>query len=287
MRPLLACPVCGGSDLRPFAMDAWQPGNLHIGQARCAGCGLVAAQPQASPDELAAFYEGTYYEEHPIDPETHWQENVRDYPRYELPLLERLSAGFAPPPGGRVGEIGCGHGSLLTVLGARGYETHGVELSPSAVAFCRAKALDVRKGTDFGDEEARYDLVASFQVIEHVLDPRAFVRRMIAPTRPGGAVVITTENVWTAQYAFVRLGMLLRGRLAPYRTSNAHTFVFQGRHLERLLREEGCDVTRSAAYRRGPAEGRLAFRLYRETFRALDAWAGGGEYLMAVGRRAR
>jgi 2-polyprenyl-3-methyl-5-hydroxy-6-metoxy-1,4-benzoquinol methylase len=268
-------------------MDAWQPGNLHIGQARCAGCGLVAAQPQATPEELSAFYEGIFYEEHPIDPETHWQENVRDYPRYELPLLERLWAGFAPPQGGRVAEIGCGHGSLLTVLGARGYETHGVELSPSAAAFCRAKSLDVREGTDFGAEAAAYDLTASFQVIEHVLDPRAFVRRMIVPTKPGGVVAITTENVWTAQVVFERLGALLRGRPAPYRTANPHTFVFQRQHLERLLREEGCDVTRSAAYRREPARGRLHLRAYREAFRAVDALVGGGEYLMAVGRRAR
>jgi 2-polyprenyl-3-methyl-5-hydroxy-6-metoxy-1,4-benzoquinol methylase len=268
-------------------MDAWQPGVLHIGQARCAGCGLCAAQPQATEEELALFYQGTYYEEHPIDAETHWQENVRDYPRYELPLLEQLWAGFAPPPGGRVAEIGCGHGSLLTVLRDRGHDVRGVELSPSAAAFCRAKGLDVREGVDFGAEEAAYDLVASFQVIEHVLDPRAFVRRMIAPVKPGGVVAITTENLWTAEYAFDRLRAAVRGRPPPYRTVTQHTFVFQGRHLERLLREEGCDVACSAAYRREPARGSAHFRVYREAFRALDALAGGGEYLAAVGRRAR
>jgi 2-polyprenyl-3-methyl-5-hydroxy-6-metoxy-1,4-benzoquinol methylase len=267
-------------------MEPWTPGRLHFAQARCAGCGLVAAQPQATEEELATNYATQYYEQHPLDAETHWRENVRDYPRYELPLMERLWAGFAPPAGARVAEIGCGHGSLLTLLGERGYRARGVEVSPAAVAFCRSKGLDVREGFDFGDEKAAYDVAASFQVIEHVLDPRAFVRRMVELVRPGGLVVITTENVWTAQFVFERAKALARGRPSPYRTSSEHTFVFQGPHLERLLREEGCSEARSAAYERLPTQGNLHFRLYRETFRAIDRALGGGEYLMGVGRRA-
>ena len=267
-------------------MERWDPSRLHFAQARCAGCGLVAAQPQATGEELETYYATQYYEQHPLDAETHWQENVRDYPRYELPLMERLWGGFAPPAGGSVAEIGCGHGSLLAVLGERGYRTRGVELSPSAAAFCRAKGLDVREGVDFGDEQAACDVAASFQVIEHVIDPRAFVRGMVRLARPGGVVVITTENVWTAQYVLGRAKAMLRGGPGPYRTSSEHTFVFEGRHLERLLREEGCSVARSAAYRRLPAQGSLHFRLYREACRAIDRALGGGEYLMAVGRRA-
>ena len=278
--------MCGGTDLAPFALSRWTPDRLHFAQARCAGCGLVAAQPQATEEELAAYYATRYYEQHPLDAETHWRENVRDYPRYELPLLERLSGGRLPRAGASVAEIGCGHGSLLTVLGERGYRTRGVELSPSAVAFCRSKGLDVREGKDFGDEKAICDLAASFQVIEHVLDPRAFVRNLVELTRPGGTVVITTENIWTAQYVFERAKALVRGQPSPYRTSSEHTFVFTGRHLERLLREEGCSEARAAAYRREPARGALHFRAYREAFRAVDRVAGSGEYLMAVGRRA-
>lgn len=286
MTPLRSCPVCAGADLRPYTAEPAAAGKLHFAQARCAGCGLLAAQPQATFEELHAYYTGTYYEAHPLDAETHFRENVRDYPRYELPLMERLCAGFWPAPGSNVGEVGCGHGSLLHLLRERGYRVRGAELSPSAVAFCRQKGLDVHEGRDFGDEEESCELSASLQVIEHVLDPRAFVRRMVRLAKPGGAVVITTENAWTAQFGFERAAHLLRGRPAPYRTSTEHTFVFQGAHLERLLREEGCAEARSAPYRRLPAQGNLHFRLYREAFRAIDRALGGGEYLMAVGRRA-
>lgn len=266
-------------------MDTLHPARLHFAQARCAGCGLVAAQPQATEDELATYYATRYYEHHPLDAETHWHENVRDYPRYELPLMTRLWSTFAPPRGASLGEIGCGHGSLLTVMSERGYRPRGVELSPSAVAFCRTKGLDVREGKDFGDEEGACDVVASLQVIEHVLDPRAFVRQMVKLAKPGGVVVITTESIWTAQYVFERARRLMRGEPGPYRTSSEHTFVFQGGHLERLLKEEGCSEARSSPYQRTPATGSLHFRVYREAFRAVDRVVGAGEYLMAVGRK--
>jgi 2-polyprenyl-3-methyl-5-hydroxy-6-metoxy-1,4-benzoquinol methylase len=240
----------------------------------------------ATEEDLITFYSGTYYETHALDAETHFQENVRDYPRYELPLVERLAAGFWPGSGASVGEIGCGHGSLLHVLRERGYRVRGVEVSTSAVAFCRDKGLDVREARDFGDEEGACDVSVSLQVIEHVIDPRAFVRKMVRLAKPGGAVVIATENLWTAQFVFEMAAARARGRSAPYRSSDQHTYVFQGAHLERLLREEGCSEARSAAFQRLPPRGALHFRLYREAFRAVDRAFGSGEYLMAVGRRA-
>ena len=286
MRPVRSCPVCAGTELLPFAMDPVRPRQLHFAQARCRGCGLVMAQPQATAEELGVYYATQYYEDHPLDAESHWQENVRDYPLYELPLMERLWAGFAPGRGARVAEIGCGHGSLLSLMKERGHPVRGVELSPAAVAFCRGKGLDVSVGRDFGEERDVDDVTASLQVIEHVPDPRAFVRHLVALARPGGVVVITTESIWTAQYTLARAVALLRGKPGPYRSSSEHTYVFQGEHLCRLLREEGCSEARSAAYRRAPAQGSLHFRLYREALRAVDKALGGGEYLMAVGRKA-
>jgi 2-polyprenyl-3-methyl-5-hydroxy-6-metoxy-1,4-benzoquinol methylase len=265
-------------------MDAWDPNEMHIGQARCAGCGLVMAQPQATDDELTVYYADAYYEQHYVDPDAHWSDNVRDYERYEIPLIERLWSGFEPPAGGSLAEFGCGRGSLLTTMKARGFRVKGCDLSTSAVAFCRSKGLDVVEGPDVAGDEA-FDCVVAFQVIEHVTDPRAFMRRMVERTKPGGIIVVTTESIWTTQYAIARATAWMRGRIPPYRTSNHHTFVFEGSHLQRLLREEGCDVARSAPYRRMPQTGSLHFRVFKESCRAIDQVLGLGEYLAAVGRR--
>jgi 2-polyprenyl-3-methyl-5-hydroxy-6-metoxy-1,4-benzoquinol methylase len=288
MRLVRTCPVCGGSTLRPFSMSLDEAPQIHVAQARCAGCGLLLADPQATEAELAAYYASSYYEHHYLDEETQWRINCRDYVLYELPLMERLWAPSPPPPGASVGELGCGRGSLLTVLGERGYRARGADLSASAAAFCRSKGLDVIEGADLGAPGGELlDLAVSFQVIEHVIDPRAFVRTLVQMVKPGGLVVITTENAWTSEYAFCRATSLLRGELPPYRTSTEHTYVFQGDHLVRLLRDEGCDLADASPYRRTPATGSLHFRLYKEAFRLLDRALHCEEYLMAVGRRGR
>ncbi len=286
MRLVTRCPVCGGTDLRPFSAEPASPAELHFSQARCAGCGLLVSQPQASEEEMARYYRDAYYERHPLEAEAHWRSNVDDYPRYELPLFEQLWADFPPGLGARIGEVGCGHGSMLSVLADRGFDVHGCDLSASAVAFCRSKGLDVAEGARFGPEDAAFDAVLSLQVIEHVPDPRAFVRSLVKAVKPGGVVALTTENVWMSQFAWVRLAKLARGQASPFRSPREHTFVFQPNHLERLLREEGCDRAQARPYSREPSGGHWSLRLYRGTFRRIDRMLGWGEYLVAVGRRA-
>jgi 2-polyprenyl-3-methyl-5-hydroxy-6-metoxy-1,4-benzoquinol methylase len=289
MRPLESCPVCKGSVLRPFAMNPWSPRCLHFAQVRCHGCGLVAAQPQATEEEMDAYYSAIYYEQHTDEAEAHWRVNVRDYPLYELPLMERLWSAYPPPRGGTVAEIGCGHGSMVTVLKERGYQARGCDVSRSAVAFCRAKGLDVIEGKSFEDPalQGTFDVVTALQVIEHVPDPRAFVRSLVALAKPGGVIALATEGIWTSQYAFNRATAWATGGIAPYRSSTLHTFVFQERHLEQLLNEEGCDGVKATTFQRGAPGGNLHWRLYKQMFHTIDRLTGHGEYLMAVGRRAR
>lgn len=298
MRHVLSCPLCGSPALRPFSLDAASrsrlggdppkpPRALHTAQARCRGCGLVMAQPQATEEDLRRYYTERYYEEHPTEAEAHFAENVRDYPLYEIPWMERLWAGFPPPARGSLAEVGCGHGSLLALFQRRGFTVKGAELSPAAAAFCRSKGLDVveRASLDDPADQGRFDVAASFQVIEHVLDPREFVARLVALARPGGAVVITTEDLWIAEYVRAVVRAKLRGEPAPYRTVTEHTFVFQGKHLVRLLEEAGCKGARAVSYARGGARGSLHFRIYKGIYAAVDRALGMGPYLMAVAQK--
>src|SRR5262249_56199298 len=92
LRTVERCPVCDGDRLPPYAMDAWEPPALHFAQARCAGCGLLISQPQASESEMDAYYRRAYYEEQWPDPAAIFEQTARLYCRYELPLMARLWA---------------------------------------------------------------------------------------------------------------------------------------------------------------------------------------------------
>jgi len=67
------------------------------------------------------------------------------------------------------------------------------------------------------EEGARFDAVASLEVIEHVRDPEDFARSLVLLTKPGGALFLATMSrsaralataVVAAEYV---LGMVPRG----------------------------------------------------------------------------
>lgn len=249
-------------------MTAWAATALHFAQARCASCGLLISQPQASEVEMESYYRRAYYEHQWPDAEAVWRDNTVSYRRHELPLMRRLWADWPPPDGGTVAEIGCGYGVFVSLLQEAGYRARGCDLSPKAVAYCRSRGLDVVEGKVPGIPLPRgaFDAAVSMHVIEHLPDPRGFVKEMMDLVR--------------------RARAFLRGRVPPFRSSTDHTFVFQAAHLRAMLREAGCDAvrTRSFAYRPGPESPH--WRIYKGCFRALDQLLGHGEFLMAVGRRA-
>ncbi len=288
MRAVERCPACGGEQLIPYAMSAWAATALHFAQARCAGCGLLISQPQASEVEMESYYRRAYYEHQWPDADAVWRDNTVSYRRHELPLMRRLWADWPPPDGGTVAEIGCGYGVFVSLLQGTGYRARGCDLSPKAVAYCQSRGLDVVEGKVPGIPLPRgaFDAAVSMHVIEHLPDPRGFVKEMMDLVRPGGVIVIVTEDARISQYAWDRARAFLRGRVPPFRSSTDHTFVFRAAHLRTMLREAGCDSvrTRSFAYRPGPESPH--WRIYKGCFRALDRLLGHGEFLMAVGRRA-
>jgi len=77
--------------------------------------------------------------------------------------------------GTRILEVGCGNGTLLEEIRARGAQGIGITISPEQVAFCRGKGLDARllNYRDIGREwNGQFDAVVANGPIEHFVQPR-------------------------------------------------------------------------------------------------------------------
>ncbi|HEV3470245.1 MAG TPA: class I SAM-dependent methyltransferase [Pyrinomonadaceae bacterium] len=97
--------------------------------------------------------------------------------------------------GGTLADVGCGAGDLRPYVCGRfgryvGVDAVRYEGLPAGVEFVRAD-LD-RPPVPLAGESA--DVVASVETIEHLENPRAFVRELVRLARPGGWVVLTTPN---------------------------------------------------------------------------------------------
>jgi methionine biosynthesis protein MetW len=116
------------------------------------------------------------------------------------------------PENGRVLDLGCAAGGLLSLLASRAGFMAGLELSASAAAAAAQVGNHVVTGAlqDRGlpFEEDSFDLVVLADVLEHVTDPATALRRAAGWCRRDGFVLLSVPNVahWRARLE------LLRGR---------------------------------------------------------------------------
>jgi 2-polyprenyl-3-methyl-5-hydroxy-6-metoxy-1,4-benzoquinol methylase len=240
---LRCCPLCEGRHLDPFGLDAWEPFRLHLSQSKCRRCGLLVSQPQAALDELIRYYRQTHFEEINTDPDENFATIRRIRCDWDVPLMKELWQDFAPRAGGLALEVGCGYGGLLSVLLDEGFSVVGCDMSMKCASFCHSSGIRsiVAGSPGLPFPRRSFDLVIAMHVIEHVPDPVVFALEIVGLLRPGGVVVLGTEDGWCSQYQWERLKSHVLGRVPPFRTSNDHTFVFQGSHLRSLLKRAGCD----------------------------------------------
>lgn len=93
-------------------------------------------------------------------------------------------------------EIGCAEGAFIKRLTADVHAV-GLELNEVAAKNGQAAGLDIRTETiqDHANaHEGEYDLVCSFQVMEHVTQVREIIQSSVQALRPGGRLIISVPN---------------------------------------------------------------------------------------------
>jgi len=152
----------------------------------CCRCRHQFSNPAHWPDDLAAEYE---------ELEDHEYISLLHVKKRTFSRAADVVSRFAPAPA-TILEIGSYAGIFLKECRDRGYSVTGIEPSRWGVRHSREEGLDVHLGTAEGalvdGALGRFDVVVSWDVLEHVRDPIRFIRQAANHVRPGGYLIVST-----------------------------------------------------------------------------------------------
>lgn len=188
---------------------------------------MSAVNPESPYDEL---YKGLY----------------RDKPETFAGLARNKAGAALLRNNGFLLDIGCGVGDLFEIVKDRYDEVHGVDIIQEAVDLCvkkgiRAKRVDLNIER-LPYENDKFDSVACFDFVEHILSPERLTGEIWRVLKWGGEVVIITPNIRSIWHI---LRLIFKGRapktagviLEPY--DGGHIHYFTSRAVMEILTRQG------------------------------------------------
>lgn len=188
-----------------------------------------------------------------------------DYLAAKLPCLHDLTTRSERPLAGlEVLDVGCGGGLLSEAMARLGARVLGIDVVERNVAVARRHAatggLDVHYAVTTAEAlsatQARFDVVLSMEVVEHVADLPGFVRACTRLVRPGGTLAVATLNRTLRAWLFAIVGAEYVLGWLPKGTHQWRRFV-RPAALESLLGADGLRVVERTGVAVNPLTRRL------------------------------
>lgn len=235
-RQHVPCNLCGSEARLPYCPENGK------GLVQCQKCGLVYVSPRPDANELYALYGETYFKNddnatvgyHDYVADEH---NIRKTFDRRLSMLHRF---IQPGDQRKMLDVGCAAGFFMDEAARRGWKVEGLDVSNFAVEYIKERFGYNAYNTPLIEtnflEAGSYSLISMFDVIEHVPDPTANIKRAAELLHSGGVFALITPDVGS----FV--AQITGKRWIGYKLSEEHVYYFSAKTLSRMLNEAGFDV---------------------------------------------
>lgn len=209
------CLICNSVRLK--TLEGYSKQHL----VECENCKFVFAKKIPTEKELTEYYEG-YGRNDYLSPVT--------IKRYEE-VLDKMEP-FRR--NNKILDVGAGIGYFLEIAKKRGWHVYGTEYTDEAVKICRDKGINMQQGKldSSNYDKGSFDVITSFEVLEHINNPVEEINNFHSLLRQGGLVYITTPN----------FNSVLRYKLkSEYNviTYPEHLSYYTPKTLEKLFKESG------------------------------------------------
>jgi 2-polyprenyl-3-methyl-5-hydroxy-6-metoxy-1,4-benzoquinol methylase len=199
-----------------------------VGIYTCPTCGCIMADlPEFAHDqyEQASYYTMAFKSRAAVELEWGFRW------RYILQALKRYTA--AP----RVLDVGAGNGYFVFLARSEfGLSADGLEISDAEADYAREMfGVEFLRG-ELSNIAERYDVITSFNVLEHVKQPMPLLTQISERLAPGGYLVLTTPNPSCIHRRV--LGLNRWSMVCPPH----HINLFTRKALEEMLARTGFEV---------------------------------------------
>ncbi|MEO7989455.1 MAG: class I SAM-dependent methyltransferase [Chryseolinea sp.] len=227
------CFLCGSDSL--LQLKGYEQNYL----VRCSSCRFVFCQRKPSVDELKAHY-ALYPRANAISEIT-------------LKRYDALLDTFEPyRKTNNIIDVGCGDGFFLEVAKKRKWNVFGTEFTQEAIDLCQQKGIQMTVSPlnpkHYGSEF--FDVITSFEVIEHINTPLDELKSFSAILRKGGIVYVTTPNFNSISRNILKekWNIIEYPEHLSYYTASTLTYLFQKNNFKRSeISTTGISISRLRA----------------------------------------
>ena len=196
------CPLCGFDDKQLIYTNSRD--NKYLENYVCDNCGFIYVLPRHTNERVDALYKNGEFSKEARKLE---RPDFTKYKQTEAWALERIHILEQKQPDFFLSsktclEIGSGTGSFLWLLKNRGHKVFGIEPDSNFSKSAKERyGIDVKPVLLEEFETNRlFDFVATFHVIEHIVNPNDFIKNINSRMKSGGLLYIecpTIDDIYT------------------------------------------------------------------------------------------
>lgn len=163
---------------------------------RCGHCGFIQTVPEIDDGHIQELY-SRYYPRDTFNVDEIVNTVYKLPSRFKI-YLSGMSSGchFLCEPGKRVLDIGCGRCDSIRYLLLKGCDAYGVEPDMNINPIIDRLGLKVKVGLLDVNEYKKgfFDIITMSQVLEHVSDPVAYIKRLRRILSGHGKIIMSFPN---------------------------------------------------------------------------------------------
>lgn len=188
--PEIQCPACKHEEARVLRIGIREDPDWPV--FICKNCRVQFIEPRFT--DIQEYYANEYRKKHDSAPDQAWTAEQRYEFQYHFGRYIKKYMKDHIPLGGSLLDVGCSAGGLLGVL-QDDYDVHGLEWNPEDIEFLKAHHIPVEMGSlDDAFPGQTFNVITAIQVMEHQLDPVAFIQSCKKKLIGGGYLYIEVPH---------------------------------------------------------------------------------------------